>query len=182
MDTKRRHTILINKTFQFRIIIKFILVNILIMILFGVFLYIFLNSEIESNLQSAHVTYKNIKDMLFPIIMTLSILNILISSIIISIFVLFAMHKVAGPIYRFNEALKDLANKNLDVITSVRDDDQLYECSHTLKNVFRLLSEDISGIKTRVKYIKTIIKKESQKNELTEKIEEIDNIVNQYKL
>jgi methyl-accepting chemotaxis protein len=181
METKRRHTILINKTFQFRIILKFILLNILIMILFGIFLYIFLNSEIESNLQSAHVTYKNIKDMLFPIIITLSILNILISSIIISIFVLYAMHKIAGPIYRFNEALKELTNKNLDVTTSVRDDDQLYECSNTLRNVFRVLSEDISGIKTKVKYIKNLSKKGSQNSELTEKIDEIENIVNKYK-
>ena len=112
MDKKRRHIIMINKSFQFKLIVKFIIVNIIIMILFGIFLYIFLNSEVESNLQSAHVMYKNIKDMLFPIILTLSFLNILVSSIIIGIFVLYASHRLAGPLYRFNTALGDIVNSN----------------------------------------------------------------------
>ncbi|MBN2041448.1 MAG: hypothetical protein JW864_15520 [Spirochaetes bacterium] len=182
MENKRRHIILINKSFQFRLIIKFIIVNIIILILFSIFLYLFLNSEVESNLQSAHVTYKNIKDMLFPIILTLSILNIIISSILISIFVLYASHKVAGPLYRFNEALKSILNRNLHPVTSIREGDQLFECSTNLKLVSHVFSDDISDIKKHVHGLKALIKKNVNSDDLLKKIEELENITNQYKI
>ncbi len=182
MDKNRRHTVLINRGFQFRLIAKFIIINILILVLFGFFLYIFLNSEIESNLLSAHVMYKNIKDMLFPIIITLSVINILVSSVIIALFVLFASHKVAGPLFRFNEALKDMENRKLETLTALRDGDQLYECSVTLKQMSEVVKEDISGIKARVLELKDICKRSGQDGETIKKIQEIENIVNRYKL
>jgi hypothetical protein len=182
MDKNRRHIILINKSFQFSMIAKFIIINIIIMIVFGVFLFVFLNSEVESNLHSAHVTYKNIKDMLLPIIITLSIINILVSSIIIALFVLFASHKVAGPLYRFNEALKDIFSRNLRTFTSVRDGDQLYECSNTLTKAAQLLAADIAEIKAKVNELKDQVTKGKPKDKVIKKVEELDNIVSQYRL
>lgn len=178
----RRHIILINRDFQFKLIGKFIMINILILIIFGFFLYIFLNSEVESNLLSAHVMYKNIKDMLFPIIITLSIINIFVSSIIIAVFVLYASHKIAGPLFRFNEALKDVLKRNLKTFTAVREGDQLYECSVTLKQVCNVLTEDISGIKARIAELRDLCKKSGQTDETAKKINELENIINLYKL
>jgi hypothetical protein len=182
MDKNRRHIVLINRDFQFKLISKFIIINIIIMIIFGFFLYIFLNSEVESNLLTAHVFYKNIKDMLFPIIITLSIINILVSSIVIALFVLYASHKVAGPLYRFNEALKDILNRNLKTFTEVRDGDQLYECSITLKQVSQLLTKDISGIKAQIVELKNLCNKSGQNGDTAKKIEELENLINLYKL
>jgi len=82
MAEKQRRIILINRGFQLKLILKFLLVNILIMVVFGVSIYSFLNSELDTGLRSAHVTYKNIKDMLLPIVITLSVLSVLVSSII----------------------------------------------------------------------------------------------------
>ncbi len=182
MNKNRRHIVLINKSFQFSMIAKYVIINIIIMVIFSIFLYLFLNSEVESNLHSAHVTYKNLKDMLFPIIITLSIINIFASSIIIALFVLFASHKVAGPLYRFNEALKDIFNRNLRTYTGVREGDQMYECSNTLTKAAHLLAEDISEIKARIIELKDLFKKGIQKDKTVEKLEELENIINQYRL
>jgi hypothetical protein len=182
MDQNRRHIVLINKSFQFNMIAKFIIINIIIMIVFGFILYLFLNSEVDSNLHSAHVTYKNIKDMLFPIIITLSIINILVSSIIIAVFVLFASHKVAGPLYRFNEALKDICNRNLNTFTGLREGDQLYECSHTLTQAAKLLAGDMSDIKAKTDEIKDMLVKSKPKAKTVKKVEDLENIVNLYRV
>ncbi|MFH0976034.1 MAG: hypothetical protein V1874_09655 [Spirochaetota bacterium] len=182
MDKNRRHIILINREFQVRLISKFIIINILIMIIFGFFLYIFLNSEVETNLLSAHVTYKNVKDMLFPIILTLSIINMLVSSIIIAVFVLYASHKVAGPLYRFNEALKDILNKNLKTFTALREGDQLYDCSITLTQVSQALTEDMSEIKNGITEVKNLCSKSGGKEKLIKKLKELENLISQYQL
>ena len=183
MDNKsKRKIILINKKFQYRIILGFILVNVLILIIFGIGLYIFLNSEIDSNLNSAHVTYRNIKDMLFPIILTLSIINILVSSILIFVFVMMASFRIAGPLYRFNEALKDMGNKNLKPGTSLRKSDQLYECSITLTSTVEILANDFSEINNKMNDIKDIVSKEKKKGSLQNKVEELEGIIKQYEI
>jgi hypothetical protein len=182
MDKNRRHIILINREFQLKLISKFIIINIFIMVIFGFLLYIFLNCEVESNLLSAHVTYKNIKDMLFPIIITLTIINILVSSIIITVFVLFASHKIAGPLYRFNEALKNILNKNLKTFTPLREGDQLYDCSITLKQVSQVLTEDMLSLRERIIELKNLCKKNGQKDKILKKTKELENVINQYQL
>ena len=178
----RRKIVLINRNFQYRMIAKFILLNIIIMFIFGCFLYIFLNSEIESNLHSAHVSYKNIKEMLFPIVVTLSIINILVSSMIIGVFVLFASFRIAGPLYRFNEVVKAMCNKDLKPATTIREGDQLYECSITLKNMSDVIATDLYEIKDKISQIKDFNKKDSAtESKLYKKIEELEGIMNQYR-
>lgn len=182
MEKNRRHIILINKSFQFKLISKFIAVNIFIMILFSFFLYLFFDSEVESNLLSAHVAYKNIKEMLFPIMITLSIINIFVSSIIIGIFVLYASHKVAGPMYRFNEELKKFNDRNICNITPLRDGDQLFECSSSLLNVAQVLRDDFSIIKGKMNELKKLCAKTKDKGKTTKTIKDIENIIDCYKL
>jgi hypothetical protein len=152
------------------------------MILFSIFMFIFLNSEVQSNLQSAHVVYRNLKDMLFPIILTLSVMNILISAIIIGIFVLYASHKLAGPLYRFNAALNDISNKNLITVTSIRENDEFCECSKSLKQVSKVLINDFSVIKKFTRQIKEILNNGTGKENLLNKIEELEKVVNEYQL
>lgn len=177
----KRKTVIINKNFQYKMIGKFIILNTLLMILFGCLVYLFLNSEIESNLQSAHVTYKNVKDMLFPIVLSLSVINILVSSIIIGIVVLYASFKIAGPLYRFNEALKEMAAKNLRPLTDIRADDQLYDCSRSLTEFSGVISDDFKKIKSRIAEIKKLNGKSSHKKEMAEKIKELEAILKEYR-
>lgn len=179
---QKRRIILINKKFQFKMIIKFILINIVILTLFGFLCYIFFNSEIESNLQSAHVSYNNFKDMLFPIILTLSLINIILSSLLISGYVLYASFRLAGPMFRFNEICRALGERDLDPVTKIREGDQYLECSHTLTATVHLLSDDISRMKSLIAGFKDLTEKNSDKETLAGKIKELEEITGKYRL
>ena len=50
----QRKIVLINRKFQYKMIAKFILLNMAILLLFSTLIYLFLNSEVEANLKSAH--------------------------------------------------------------------------------------------------------------------------------
>lgn len=177
--SKKRRIILINKRFQYGLIIKFILVNIFILTIFGAFLFMFLNSEVETNLYSAHVTYQNMKDMLFPIVLTLSLINILVSSVIIAFFVFFASHRIAGPLYRFSEAIKQISLGNLKPMLTLRKKDELSGFSETLKDMADKLLEDMSGFKRIIGEIEEI-NKEIKNDQLGEEIKNFYHIMGQY--
>jgi signal transduction histidine kinase len=176
MKDNRRKTVLINKRFQLALIAKFLLVNVFILTLFGLFLYFFFNSEIEANLYSAHVVYHNMKDMLLPIIITLSLLNILISSVIITLFVLFASFRIAGPLYRFNAAINEINQGNLKPLLTLREKDELYPFSESLRymvNHFIQAAERSKQITSELKSINQKVNNEA----LTEKIAELESLL-----
>jgi len=178
----KRKVILINKQFQYNLILKFILVNCLILVLFGGFLYMFLNSEIESNLYSAHVTYSNISEMLSPIVLTLSILNIIISSVLISIFVLFASHKIAGPLYRFDQGVREICKRNLNVFLGLRKGDELYEFSDSLKEMVDVIKSDIIRTRELVVEIGELNTGEIKNQQIEEKIKNLTRLIDTYQL
>jgi hypothetical protein len=177
-----RRIVLINRRFQIKMILKFILINIVILTLFGFLCFIFFDSEIESNLQSAHVSYNNIREMLFPIILTLSLINIIISSLLISGYVLYASFRLAGPMYRFNEICRALGERDLNPVTKIRSGDQFFECSRTLSASVETLSGDFSLLKENIAGLKGLIEKNAEPETVISKIKELEEITGRYRL
>jgi len=177
----RRKIILINKSFQYKLIAKFIILNTTILIIFAGFIYLFFNSELDSNLHPAHVTFKNMKEMLFPIITTLSLINIIISSIIIWIYILFASHKLAGPMYRFNQALDEIGDRNLKPLINLREGDQYIEISSSFEKMTGLLVDDISTIQDGISRLKETSHDVSKSDETKKIIGELDKKLKEYK-
>ena len=138
---------LINRDFQIGLMVKFFIANAAILTIFGGILFLFLRGEIESNLHSAHVAYKTVGAMLFPIILTLSLLILAILSVTTIYVILHASHRIAGPMYRFNHALGELGGRNLTTMTKIREDDQLAELSTSLERVRALWAGDVERLR-----------------------------------
>jgi signal transduction histidine kinase len=152
-EYRKRSAILISRSFQLRLIAGYIAVNIAVLSISAIIMYLFVDSEVQKNLYTAHVTYKNMKDMLVPIIISLSAVNILLSSVIIFIFVLYSSHKVAGPIYRFNSILTAMKDRDFSTGMKLRGGDQLNEISDTLQEISRTISGDIAVIREKASLI-----------------------------
>jgi len=179
MEKHRRKIVMINRKFQINLILKFIIVNIGIMALFGFLIYLFLDSELEANLLSSHTKYKNMKDMLLPIVVALSFINVLISSLIIAFFVLFASFRIAGPLFRLNSALIEIANGNLKPFVSLRDNDQLLEISQSIQAFLKHFSKDLNQLE-HIK--KQLIEMNNQlKNDsIQDCIDQLNQLIEQY--
>ena len=179
MDNRRK-TVLINRRFQIKMISKFIILNIVLMIIFSIMVYIFTNSEIDSNFNKAHITYNNVREMLLPIVITLSVINIFISTIIIAGFVLFASFRIAGPLYRFNQIVHDLGERKFNTITTLRKNDQLYACSVSLEETVGILSDDLESMKKAIEGIDADL--DQAPGSAKEKIQSLKDIINRYTL
>ena len=178
MENKRR-ILLINKRFQYGLILKFVLINILVLSLYGGVLYLLLDNEIQSNLYVAHVTYKNMKEMLLPIVVTLSVLNIVVSSVLIGVFVLFASHRIAGPLYRFKTVVHEICQRNLQPFLSLRKKDELFPLLDTLKEMIDLLQADGEKVNEIQKQLKEI-NQELNNDDLAAEITKLEAIIRLY--
>jgi len=178
-----RGRVLINKQFQIEQVAKFIAVHILALVIFGSLIYMFLDSELDSNLASAHVAYRNLKQMIFPIVLSLSLLNILFSSLLITFFVLYASHKIAGPLYRFKAVIDELGHRNLNPASNIRQGDQLQELASSLKRLIDTLSGDLSTLKSKIAEVKAGVSKTTDGGkDLHQPIEEMEQLIEQYRL
>ena len=166
---------LIDRRFQLRLIGNLILVNAVIMVAFGALLYLFQRSEIAANLASAHIRYSNMADMLFPIVLTLSVINILVVSIFVAVLILFASNKIAGPLYRFDQIIKEVASRNLKPASSIRSDDQVQGLMTSLNQMTGPLIEDFNKIKTITSDLR------ANPETLPAKLLELEAITNAYK-
>ncbi len=143
----RRRMRLINPRFQVGLMVKFILAHTAILALCGLALHTFLRGEVQANLQSAHAVYRSVGDMLAPIIVTLILLSWGILSVATIVVILYASHRIAGPMYRFQQALREMAGRNVRTLTRIREDDQLGEIALDLQRVRDLWADDIARIR-----------------------------------
>lgn len=180
-DVNRRRIKLIDRNFQIKLMVKFIVCNALAMALFGFLLYLFFKSEVSASLASAHVAYKNMSDMLLPIVLTLSALNILAVSLGIAFLVLYSSHKIAGPLYRFNEAIKGFSEKNFQVQASLRESDQLQELSKSLTSARDSVGSDLLRIREKVEELHGSLG-DGATDTIIVGLSDIKNVLDQYKL
>jgi hypothetical protein len=180
-DIKNRRKIkLINRAFQIGLMAKFIAANTAMMALFGLVLYWFLRGEIQSNLQSAHAAYRTMGDMLFPIILTISLLVLGILSVTIVFVILYASHRIAGPMYRFHQVLKDFEARNLRAMTKIRDDDQLVEIAGTLENVRGQWSAEVKSLRAILTEAEASLAADPANPKAREKLAEAKAILEEY--
>jgi hypothetical protein len=179
-DRPQRRIKLINPRFQVGLMIKFILVNTAVLALFGAALFLFLRGEVEANLRSAHVVYRTVGDMLFPIILTVSLLNLVILSVTIVFIVLNASHRIAGPMFRFNQALKGLGARNLKAMTRIREDDQLVEISVSLERMRGLWAGDVMRLKDLLGDLCARVPSSRSDEVLQKKLEEMAAVLDSY--
>ena len=181
MTSNKRIIKLINRSFQFRLIGKFVLLNTVILVLFGAVIYVFFNSEVSANLASAHVMYRNVSQMLLPIVLTLSLLNILFTAGVIAVVVLYSSHKIAGPVYRFNEALKAVTAGNLAPLTRIREKDQFRELAENFGEMTGVLSDDMGELKKGIEALKALHAQSAGADEVAAALARLEEITGKYK-
>lgn len=173
---------LINRDFQVGLMVKFFAANAGILAVFAGTLFLFLRGEVESNLHSAHVTYKTVGAMLFPIILTLSLLILAILSVTTIYVILHASHRIAGPMYRFNQALVDMGGRNLKVMTKIRDDDQLAELSVSLESARKRWADDVVRLRTLLAEFRAAIPGDLTRDGAGKTLAEMQAVVDAYKV
>ena len=182
---KRRHYF-IDKSFQAKFILKFCLIVILSSLLIGVTMFYVLRNSTTVAIEDTRVTAKRTADFILPMMMGILLIVATLSALVVSILTLLISHKISGPLYRLKREIDILKDGDFRRNFSIRTRDQLQELSRSLNNMCRALRDKQTELKKRVAAARSSLEKDAsvrpEKEELLMKFDEIDNILNFFKL
>ena len=142
-----RKTKFIQKRFQTKVILQFVLLLIVASIISSTMLYFIAGGELESSYYEAHSQLKSTKEILLPTILITNMITVFIVAIAAVWIFLLISHRLAGPLYKVEKVVNDIADGNLDQDVYFRKADQIKNLATALDNAVTNLSDKISVLK-----------------------------------
>ncbi len=142
----KRKNYFIKKEFQFKFIIKFCLVLLAGIVFSTVLVFLFSQGTLTSSFDNSRLIIKSTGDAIMP---TLIITNLVTLGIIVLAAIgvtLFVSHRIAGPMYRFEQDIKRIAKGDLCIRINLRQKDQFSEMAKAFNDMSSSLHEKVSEI------------------------------------
>ncbi|MDX8130077.1 hypothetical protein QLH52_22495 [Methylomonas sp. OY6] len=132
--TKRRQ-IFIKRDFQGRFILGAFALILLAGLCSALLIYWMTGGDLQAQSQSAHANIVNAAERLGVSILIGNLVAILVAGGIAVSTVLYASHKIAGPLYRFETLCQEVGDGKLDTVTHLRENDQLQDLALSFSNM-----------------------------------------------
>ena len=172
----RRKNYYINKKFQRSFIIKFCLLIVLGSIMSGSIIYVMSRTTLTTFFKDSDLVIKSTADYILPAVLLSSALTIALIGIATIAMTLFTSHRIAGPLYRVEKDLEEVASGDLAKRINLRKNDELKMLAQNLNNIIQRLGSDIGKIKTTI----SILESAPDSKRAKESLKEIKNILSKY--
>ncbi|MBI3582870.1 MAG: methyl-accepting chemotaxis protein [Nitrospinae bacterium] len=140
----RRRNYFIKKKFQIDFSIKFLILIVLEAVLaIGLFIYLSKGTLTTSYLGSDLKIAKT-SEFFLPTLLLSNLVILGVTGIVGIVVMIFISHKIAGPLYRFEQTLADISNGNLTHRFNLRQDDQLIQLAESI-NKFTAGMDKMAG-------------------------------------
>jgi len=163
MYKRKRLNLQVKRDLQMWILSRIFLILAIAISIALIILYYFSHKEIGESFYKAHLTIRHVSDLLLPVILASGGVCLLAGLL----FAVFFPQKIAGPIYRLEEDLKEVAHGNFQKVFRLRRTDRFQnlaeaanEALSRVRYEFRSLKEGIHEAKKALETGKT---KEAQK-------------------
>lgn len=178
----RRKNYFIKKKFQASFFVKFFaLLVIEALLIAGLFMYI-AKGTLTTGYQGPEFVIEKTASFFFISFILISLIvgiAIGISGILVFVYV---SHRIAGPLFRFEKSLEEVASGNLSHRIKLRKTDQLTELQESLNRLIERVDSDIQDIKQDVSRAQKIIKENPSNVEaLKEAIENLKKKLEAFK-
>ena len=105
----------------------------------AIILYFYASQEISASFYDAHIKIRRVSDLLLPVIIAGSFVSLLSGTLL----ALFLPQKIAGPIFRIEEDLKEVRDGNLKKEIRLREGDPLQELAQIINSTISFLCAKI---------------------------------------
>lgn len=151
METK-----FIETGYKLRFMLTFCLITVISILLASFLFYLLTYRELGNDYGQAFFELQSVKKAVYPLLFASiqSIILLIVVSIAIAVLSLIYSHKIAGPIYRFEKSMDDVASGDLTCVVKLREGDQIMSIERTMCLSISSMNQRVSNIKDTLYRIK----------------------------
>lgn len=142
-----RRQFYINKGFQIRFILRFFLILILGGVVTVALTLVITQDTLTSTYVDSHLVIQSTSLAIMPSVIFTTLLTTGVLGMVVILVTLLASHKIAGPIYRFEKDIAQVADGDLRHRIQIRKNDQFQELAVSLNQMLDALFSRISAVK-----------------------------------
>jgi len=173
---------LVETGFKLKFMLTFCLITITAVSMASLLFYFLTYRELSHDYGEAFFTLQSVKRAIFPLLFASiqSITLLTVVSIAIAVISLFFSHKIAGPLYRFEQSMEAVGSGDLTCVVRLRAGDQFMRLENTMCTSINSMNQRVTGIndvllrfKAIEERLKTVIEMDPQQKELKELTEDL---------
>jgi len=173
----KRRNVFIKKAFQARFIGGVFLLMLLSGLCSALLIYWMTGGDLQAQSESAHINIANAWARLGLSLLIGNIVAILIAGTLSVFVVMYASHKIAGPLYRFEKLCEQVGNGELEIIATIREKDQLHDLASAFLEMVNKLrarkarqQESVTSILDQIEQLKIKSSHEPNQKEALEQL------------
>ncbi len=170
----QRKQFYISKQFQSRFIMKFCLLVVVGAVISTALLLFFSQNTLTSSFQNSRLTIQNTAQTIMPSVIYTNLISLVLISVAAIFITLFISHKIAGPLYRLEQSLKQLEEGDLTQKVHLRKYDQITGVAETLSQTINGLHAKISDIDNDLVMLKNEMKKNKVPDHIHTKLDDLN--------
>jgi nitrogen fixation/metabolism regulation signal transduction histidine kinase len=136
---RKKLNLSVKKEFQKWLLIRILGTVLLSSVVAAAILYFYSSREIGESFYEAHIKIRRVSDLLLPVILAGSFVSLLSGAML----ALFLPQKIAGPVFRIEEDLKEIQEGNLEKEIRLRQEDPLKELAQAINQTIAFLRAKI---------------------------------------
>lgn len=144
---ERRKNYFIKKEFQRNFILKFCGLVILASLISGAIIYAVSRSTVTTTFENSRLSIRSTADYILPTLLLTSIVVVALIGVATIVVTLFTSHRIAGPLYRIEKDVEEIAAGNLTMRFRLRTGDEIKALAVSLDVMAHNLREHIATIK-----------------------------------
>lgn len=166
----KRKNIFIKKRFQTDFSIKFLVLIVIESLLAIALFSYFSRGTIITGFSGSELIIESTRDYFLPTVIAINVAVIGVTAIAGFIVMLYASHKIAGPLYRFEKSLEETGKGDLTHRFKLRDKDQMNTLAEKMNEFNSKMDSSIAAIQRDIEELKILLTelKSSQEKEKAE--------------
>lgn len=168
----QRKNYFVKPGFQTKLTVIILLIVVIVANIVGGVIYGLLSGSTIIDQISKAFEIDNYRDLLLPVILFAE----LVAIIIVTFIGVFVSHTMAGPVYRFEKVLDDVAGGELDSHFNLRTSDEFQDLAGSINNLIATLNSKVAEIKVYSNNITNLMNEIDSPKSMT--VYDIENIKN----
>lgn len=165
-NLSKRRRYFIKKDFQFRFIFKFCLLILLGVVISTGLLFLFSQDTLTSSFDQSRLVIKQTSFAILPAAIYTNVITLALITLATIAVTLFVSHKLAGPMFRFEEDIKVIGDGDLTKRVRLRKKDQLTAIVDSLNGMTTSLHEKLLTIHREVEQLTETASEQNAPQEL----------------